>query len=225
MQLGIPNIVPVTFRDVPKTSYEDWFSERKKSFVCHNAKKTIDDSEHENASLPDTDNSSTSFTIMPSKENCTKREVREDCKNISQGCCSHNELDYISYPNLDAYVWFVAVCLLLGNLILVGCTLNVFRTTYRTMLTVEQIHNTMLLNFAFSDLLMAVYMCVIAVSVAAVKDHCTDEERNEWAAPYGWSIIAVLNFISSQVSVTTLLIMTSFRLYGIVRPYSRIVTK
>jgi len=117
LQLCIPDIVPLSFCDVPKTSYEDWFQNVEKSFVCHKAKKFIEEYEQGNASLPDTDNSSTSFAITPpiKQENCIKHEVRKDYENIPDSRPSHkhkdtlsSEHDFISSPILFAYIWFLA---------------------------------------------------------------------------------------------------------------------
>jgi len=133
--------------------------------------------------------------------------------------------DFIHSPVLIVYIWIVAVFSSAGNLILIASNLHFVKRKFHSLSNVQRIHTTMILNLAVADFLMGVYMCFIGGLALTYAGTYSNESRLKWRTTQTCSFIGLTNFVSCQVSVTSLVIMTTFRLYSVLHPYKHVLTR
>lgn len=112
--------------------------------------------------------------------------------------------------SVKVVLWFLALLSLCGNAYVIFSGVRAFKNSFASMSNVEKVHNILIFNLAIADFLMGVYLLSLNILYSRKKYHIFDPTCTS---------IAILNFISSQVSVTTLAIITSCRLYSAIWPY------
>lgn len=131
------------------------------------------------------------------------------------------EYNEILLQNIKIPYLIFGVISLLGNIVvLTQKVLGMIRSSVNQKEV--QIYNVLVLNLSIVDCLMGFYVMVLAVSIdlLAVKkttDHFIGTEL--------CNVLGVINFTSSQISVTCLVIISSFRLWGTIFPYKRVRLK
>ena len=123
-------------------------------------------------------------------------------------------------PWLLAVVWAMAILAVVGNLIVITKSSMLLKHKHIIFSEVQKVHHLMLINLAVADFLVG--SCLLCIAVVA----------SAFTGPTGrlkifslWplcDILGLINTVSSQVSVTILVLMTSFRLYSILWPYKRL---
>ena len=79
-----------------------------------------------------------------------------------------------------------------------------------------QIYHTLVLNLSLADLLMGIYLIAISFEIRYKVD------IGVYFSEYGFcNALGVINLVSSQVSITTLFIISFYRLVRITRPFKR----
>ena len=79
-----------------------------------------------------------------------------------------------------------------------------------------QIYHSLVLNLAFADLLMGIYLTAISFEIKRKVD------IGVYFSEYGLcNALAIINAVSSQVSITTLFIISFYRLVGVTKPFKR----
>ena len=104
---------------------------------------------------------------------------------------------------------------LLGNFMVIYGKIKNLRTRQNTGKEV-QIYNILVLNLALADFLMGVYLTGIAIDIKHKV-----AERQYFSTPEICKVLGVINALSAQVSVTILLIISFYRLTGVMFPYMR----
>ena len=79
-----------------------------------------------------------------------------------------------------------------------------------------QIYNALVLNLSLADLLMGLYLTAISFEIRYKVDNGVYFSKYSLC-----NVLAIINVASSQVSITTLLIISFYRLVGITRPFKR----
>ena len=124
--------------------------------------------------------------------------------------------------------YFLPIYMIAGVFGLPGNTAVLFRTSYvlhykrNVLSSVQHIHNILLLNLAIADLLMGLYLCIFALLKILGKTGTFPEIQAMLRFTSLCSFLGILNFISSQVSVTMLVIMTTFSVQSIRKPYKHV---
>jgi len=126
------------------------------------------------------------------------------------------------FGHLAAYFFLVGIFGMLGNAAVLITSLQLLKVKFRSLSNVQRIHNSALLSLAVSDFLMGVYLFALGFKIAT---SLRSGEHYDWRVTTSCTVIGVLNFVSSQVSVTMLAIMTSFRLFSTNKPYRRLSTR
>ena len=152
-----------------------------------------------------------------------------DCDDFSDECVISDSS--VSSPAhlirsgfLNVCLWIIMVLSLIGNGIVIIRTLMDLYNALRRRLpcTINRVgvcNKIMIVNLAIADFLMGVYLLIIAVkSVEFSGFYC--RQRQAWRTSYLCSSAGVLAVISSQTSVLLMVLMTSYRLYGIANPFS-----
>ena len=244
LELCIATNKAMNFCELSRASYENWFENATSSYYCCDREKRLASSNTNTRKRQSAVNfivrnipsnkqppGISADTAQEENKKFEKRpESRKDIFSYNKSYAptfekrdslSSNKA-FIDSLALVVYIWFVAIISAIGNLVLIGCTFRSFKKSFNLMSKVERIHNTMLINLALSDLLMAAYMSAMGILSMIYQNKYKNETRFLWIQSEGCSILGILNFISCQVSVTTLVIMTSFRLYHILHPYKNV---
>ena len=80
-----------------------------------------------------------------------------------------------------------------------------------------QIFNLLVLNLSLADLLMGIYVLVLS-TIIVVKEKSSDHFIEFSLC----NVLGVMNFASSQISVTNLVLISTFRWYSVKFPYKRV---
>ena len=159
-----------------------------------------------------------------------ENEFQNGCHNSA--CCLRGNIDdLLSYRSqyygsdlsdlnlLVMSAWFVL--LIFGLLCLLGNICVIYNKTKNLIKTVKtekeiQIYQTLVLNLALSDSLMGVYLTAMAFEL---KHKTTPGDEFFYSNPGICNGLAIMNTVSSQVSLTTLFIISVYRLVSVTKPF------
>ena len=83
-----------------------------------------------------------------------------------------------------------------------------------------KIYSILILNLSIADLLMGIYL--VGISVKMKKNN---DQSNYVVESWFCNSLGITNLVSSQVSLTTLVGISYFRLYSLIRPYKQVSVK
>ena len=130
------------------------------------------------------------------------------CGNTS--CASF----FDSHPIKKWYIFFVlGLFSLIGNIVVISDKTSSLRNRQNKEKEI-QIYHALVLNLAFADLLMGIYLTAIAFEIKRKVSLNIFLSK-----PTLCNGLAIVNIVSSQVSITTLLIISVYRLVGVVKPF------
>ena len=159
-------------------------------------------------------------------------ELQDGCMNSS--CSFTDVIDYLfrfslhcddgincsSFLNSSLVTqWYIFLVLgllsLVGNIVVIYekiVSLRNFQNKHKEI----QIYHTLVLNLSLADLLMGLYQTTVSFEIRYKVD------IGVYFSKYGFcNVLAIINLVSSQVSITTLLIISFYRLVGVTRPFKR----
>ena len=159
-------------------------------------------------------------------------EIQDGCINSS--CSFTDTIDHLFYfplycgdnmncsTFLNSYLvthWYIFLVLgllsLVGNIVVIYdkiVSLRKFRNKDKEI----QIYHTLVLNLSLADFLMGLYQTIISFEIR--------HKVNIGVYFSGYSLcnaLAIINAVSSQVSITTLFIISFYRLVGVTKPFKR----
>ena len=157
-------------------------------------------------------------------------DFQDGCTNSS--CSFTDTIDYLfRFPlycgdNINCSTFFNSslltqwyIFLVLGILSLVGNMVVIYNkiVSLRKNKNKEiQIYHTLVLNLSLADLLMGLYLTAISFEIRYKVN------IGVYFSEYGFcNALAIMNAVSSQVSITTLFIISFYRLVRITRPFKR----
>ncbi|XP_076813179.1 relaxin receptor 1-like [Clavelina lepadiformis] len=135
-----------------------------------------------------------------------------------------DEDDLNNKKYIGIIIFVVGLIAFIGNVVVLVSKSKVLNRSRRTMSKVEKIYASMVLSLSMADLLMGVY-CIILETARMSKDFKNYCDKLEWKLSSICTALGVINFISSQVSVTTLVIISSVRIISFAEPFKRIKLK
>ena len=117
--------------------------------------------------------------------------------------------------------WFLVF--VLGLMCLFGNSIVIFRQIFnlpnqRNYHKESRIYNSLLLSLSLADFLMGIYLVIISFEIKR-KSYDPHIYYTEYRL---CNALGVLNLISSQVSTSTILLVSCFRLYSVVRPFKKV---
>ena len=150
-----------------------------------------------------------------------------DCDDFSDECDLSNTgvssaTHLIRYEILLIFLWMMMFFSVVGNAIVIFETLKKLCATRRRLRSavnhVSICNKIMVLNLAMSDFLMGIYLFIIAAKSAEFSgDYCRHSQA--WLRSSLCELAGILALISSEASVFLMVLMTSFRLYGVTNPF------
>ena len=133
-----------------------------------------------------------------------------ECGNAS--CASLLE----SHPITQWYIFFVlGLFSLIGNIVVISYKTICLRKRQNQEKEI-QIYHALVLNLALADLLMGIYLIAIAFEIKQKVSLNVN-----FSEPTLCNGLAIINIVSSQVSITTLLMISIYRLVAVVKPFKR----
>ena len=158
----------------------------------------------------------------------SKYELHNVCSNST--CCFSDSINDVSrFPSCDntsctnfvnsSSPWYSL--LLLGLFCLIGNTVVILDKIISLLKKQHkdkeiQIYHTLVLNLALADLLMGVYLTAVSFEIKhkiAIGVYFSESSI--------CNLLGIISTVSSQVSLTVLLLISSYRLVGALVPYKR----
>ncbi|EDO34405.1 predicted protein, partial [Nematostella vectensis] len=131
-----------------------------------------------------------------------------ECVSPRDGFSSCDDL--MKNKGLQVAVWVLGLMALIGNVFVIF-----WRVTDGQS---NQTHSLLLTNLAVSDLLMGVYLMIIAITDAKWQGEYFKHDVT-WRAGIGCQFAGIISMLSSEVSVFILALITADRLICIVFPF------
>ena len=177
------------------------------------------------------DQSDEKYCSNKSHFNCTKgnivsisrKKVNEnqlDCADRSDEC-KENTIssveEMIKNKYLRYFVWISFLGIVVFNLIVITSTLKQLKNIDNKH-SIKYYNVLFVLNLSFSDIILGFVVGTIAfLSTSFSGKYC--EIDLEWRSSFLCKTLGALTLFSSQTSLNLLVLMTSFRLYTIYRPF------
>ena len=159
-------------------------------------------------------------------------ELQDACINSS--CSFTDTIDYLfRFPlhcgdNINCLIflnsslvtqWYIFLVLgllsLVGNMVVIYDKIVSLRKVKNKNKEI-QIYHTLVLNLSLADLLMGLYLTAVSFEIKYKVN------IGVYFSEYGLcNALAIINVVSSQVSITTLFIISFYRLVRITRPFKR----
>ena len=118
--------------------------------------------------------------------------------------------DLMKNNGAQVCVWFLGLTALLGNVFVIVMRIIVKED--------NKVHSFLLTNLAISDLLMGIYLLIIAIKDVQWQGEYFEHDFN-WRSGITCELTGVLSMVSSEVSVLMLTLITTDRLICIVFPF------
>jgi len=133
----------------------------------------------------------------------------------SRGYSSRYEM--ISSVGLRVWIWFIALVGMAANCVVFVHTFKNFRDLRNTGSGLARQNYFLVMNLNMADLLMSVYLLILAGKSAQFSGHYCQVEL-AWRTSFLCNFIGPLSILSAQASLFTLVVMTSQRLHAVFNP-------
>ena len=160
------------------------------------------------------------------KDNLTEENFNESCKftaNLTKPLFNDVSAKEEFYELFGYSVW--KIFLVMGIICLLGNILIVAQKIKPMWKKIQQpkelkIYSILILNLSIADLLMGIYLVGISVEIKKQIDY-----SNYITQSWFCNLLGITNLVSGQVSLTTLVGISCFRLYSLIRPYKQVNVK
>ncbi|XP_076812331.1 uncharacterized protein LOC143459189 isoform X2 [Clavelina lepadiformis] len=163
----------------------------------------------------------------------TKRQQfdgRKDCEDLTDECpitspdrredIFSSRYQLIANPVLRALVWIMGLLAIFGNAVVVfGESKQLVKTNKKKGLTSLSVNHMLVLNLAVADFLMGIYLIMLGIA-GAVYDQRFCANELIWRSSSVCTTMGILVVLSSETSVSTMVLLTAFRLYAILNPFN-----
>ena len=147
---------------------------------------------------------------------CDDRSDETECPgNSNRKSIFSSETEMIAEPAVKSAFWIIGFLVLFGNIYVIISTSKFLKQ--KKSLDGTGFQHVIILNISIADLIMGVYLLIIAV-YSAVFSGTYGEVDREWRSSLRCSIIGSLAVFSSETSCFLLVILTAFRLKNITNP-------
>ncbi|CAK8675562.1 unnamed protein product [Clavelina lepadiformis] len=154
---------------------------------------------------------------------------RRDCSDWTDECPTDESLrnentfssryELIANPILRAFVWIMGLTAIIGNAVVIISEGFRFRKSKKDS-ALSRANHLLMLNLAIADFLMGLYLIILGIEVAIYSgNYCVN--KLHWLSSTTCGTMGVLVVLSSETSVITLGLMTTLRLYAVLKPLSR----
>ncbi|XP_076812498.1 G-protein coupled receptor GRL101-like isoform X3 [Clavelina lepadiformis] len=178
----------------------------------------------ENVTFTGESNSTQDQKIMKNKTICfSTLDLEKTCKHAE----NTSERNPFNKYFCIFRSFLIGVFAVIGNLSVIIIKCYSYRKTKSTT-KVKTVYFALVLSLSFADLLMGIYSLVIGSICIWLNNVQHKQETlkvDEWLQSITCVTMGMINFVSSQVSVSTLCMISAARLYSVLRPYRLIKVK
>ncbi|CAK8686611.1 unnamed protein product [Clavelina lepadiformis] len=148
-------------------------------------------------------------------------DFTDECEDSGKRISSRTHM--IGSIALYVALWIMMILSITGNSIVIWKTAKDLASMLRRRLNcsphrVSVCNKTMILNLAISDFLMGIYLLWIAIRSLVFGDKFC-QNRVKWVTGPECSLLGTLSMLSAQTSVLIMVLMTTYRLYGVMNPF------
>uniref|UniRef100_H2ZCQ0 G-protein coupled receptors family 1 profile domain-containing protein n=1 Tax=Ciona savignyi TaxID=51511 RepID=H2ZCQ0_CIOSA len=140
----------------------------------------------------------------------------DECPPSSDNIRISSRSEMIRNEVLRGWVWFMAVAAILGNSYVILKTSLKYKKL-RARSAVSRSNHFLIFNLAMSDLLMGIYLAVIAGYSTSFSGRYCFEDR-KWRTGVTCQYIGALSVVASEATLFILTVLTMVRLYTVLNP-------
>ena len=154
--------------------------------------------------------------VCDGKVDCDDESDEIDCKTENKKLFA-SETEMIESPVLKYCFWIIGMIVICGNLYVIISTTRHLKNAKLNQ--VIKYNNLIILNISVADTIMGVYLLIIAVHSAYYSGYY-DKFDHEWRSSLLCSMTGSLAVLSSEASCLFMVLLASYRLYTIYKPFS-----
>ena len=119
---------------------------------------------------------------------------------------------------LQVMVWIMGIMAAIGNFAVIVSALCLLQPTSRKNFSqIAVIYNMLVLNLALADFLMGMFLVCLGVQNVAWSGHYCNKDRS-WRTGSGCNVLGILSFLSAEVSLASLAVLSTYRIYCVLKP-------
>ncbi|XP_076807965.1 relaxin receptor 2-like [Clavelina lepadiformis] len=117
-------------------------------------------------------------------------------------------------------VYTLAILSLVGNAFVIMYNIQILTGEKKAVRTsVQNAQSMMILNLSLADFLTGTYLFILSIVATGYQSGFVKTVYRPWLVSDTCTALAIINFLSTQVSVLTLVIITTVRMYSVLHPY------
>ena len=148
--------------------------------------------------------------------NCDDESDEIGCKTENKKVFS-SETEMIASPVLKYCFWIIGMIVISSNVYIIISTTRHLKNAKLNQ--VIKYNNLIILNISVADTIMGVYLLIIAIHSAYYSGYY-DMFNHKWRSSLFCSMTGSLAVFSSEASCLFMVLLTSYRLYTIYKPFS-----
>ena len=154
--------------------------------------------------------------VCDGKVDCDDKSDEIDCKTKYKKLFS-SKTEMIASPVLKYCFWIIGMIVICGNLYVIISTTRHLKNAKLNQII--KYNNLIILNISVADTIMGVYLLIIAVHSAYYSGYYSNVDH-EWRSSLLCSMTGSLAVLSGEASCLFMVLLTSYRLYTIYKPFS-----
>ena len=149
-------------------------------------------------------------------KDCDDGSDESNCSSSSEPRVFASDTEMIENKLVKSVIWITGIIIVFSNAAAIVTKIKFLQNT--NLSNSLRCQHLIILNIAFADLLMGIYLLTVAVFsvIYSGEYHLV---KNGWQSSLRCSIIGSLTIISSESSCFLMVALTAFRLFGIQRPF------
>ena len=149
-----------------------------------------------------------------------KRRINDGIRNCDDGSDEReflfsSEEELIKSDAIKVFIWTIGIFTLLGNAYVIKSTACIFNT--KQLNKILRTNHILVLNLSVADFIMGIYMLIIAVQSVRFSGFYRQVDL-EWRSSTICMAAGILAVISSELSCFVMSILSTFRLFNLLRP-------
>ena len=149
-----------------------------------------------------------------------------DCSDQSDECEENpfsSDKEMIKNSYLGNFIWIVSISIVVLNSIVIIKNIRKIKRI-QSKHSIKFYNLFFIINLASSDILLGLALTFITFKSKQFSgEYCA--KNLEWRSSVGCDVVGILTLLSSQTSLLILLLVTSFRLYTVYKPYGSLDIK
>lgn len=142
----------------------------------------------------------------------------DECQNCNPSPFSSDK-KLITSRVLIVFLWIIGLVAVVGNVTVMIHQAKMLISSRGGKSSITRVNRILVLNLSISDALVGIYLVSLGIKDATVDQYCLLDQ--EWRSGTTCSALGSIALIGTETSVFTLLIMTSYRLFLIVKPFRK----